>query len=198
MEPTLAVTRARRRVFFRAGSIEVCGGRGEGEFTRTREKEGRGSEDGRSRTRGGTRHARSRIFGASQSFLERENVVREGESTRVSPLFLFLFFFIFVVSTPGSRYYADVAGIRVPILSSVSLTSESSASVRSSKGKLQLGDVSPIERTQTNRTRIVIERSNVGGVQHLPSSTIRTLSSSPLFVEEDRPVFVSLYQRIEF
>ena len=113
-------------------------------------------------------------------------------------LSFFLFFFVFVVSTPGSRYYADVAGIRVPILSSVSLTSESSASVRSSKGKLQLGDVSPIERTQTNRTRIVIERSNVGGVQHLPSSTIRTLSSSPLFVEEDRPVFVSLYQRIEF
>lgn len=66
------------------------------------------------------------------------------------------FFFLPVVSTPGSRYYADVAGIRVPILSSVSLTSESSASVRSSKGKLQLGDVSPIERTQTNRTRIVI------------------------------------------
>lgn len=26
----------------------------------------------------------------------------------------------------------------------------------------------------------------------------RTLSSSPLFVEEDRPVFVSLYRRIEF
>ena len=114
------------------------------------------------------------------------------------PSFLFFLFLVFVVSTPGSRYYADVAGIRVPILSSVSLTSESSASVRSSKGKLQLGDVSPIERTQTNRTRIVIERSNVVGVQHLPSSTIRTLSSSPLFVEEDRPVFVSLYQRIEF
>lgn len=102
-----------------------------------------------------------------------------------------------LVSTPGSRYYADVAGIRVPIFSSVSLTSESSASVRSSKGKLQLGDVSPIERTQTNRTRIVIGGVMSGCAASAIRSTIRTLSSSPLFVEEDRPVFVSLYQRIE-
>jgi len=44
----------------------------------------------------------------------------------------------------------------IPILSSVSLTSESSASVRSSKGKLQLEEIRPIERTQRERRRIVI------------------------------------------
>lgn len=48
------------------------------------------------------------------------------------------------------------AYIWIPILSSVSLTSESSASVRSSKGKLQLGEIRPIERTQRERRRIVI------------------------------------------
>jgi len=53
--------------------------------------------------------------------------------------------------------YADVAGMWIPILSSVSLTSESSASVRSSKGKLQLEEIRPIERTQRERReRIVI------------------------------------------
>lgn len=119
---------------------------------------------------------------------------------RISKGFLFFFHSFFVVSTPGSRYYADVTGIRIPILSSVSLTSESSASVRSSKGKLQLGDVNPIERTQTNRTRIVIGGVIFGlcGVRHHRDDKRRTLSSSPLFVEEDRPVFVSLYRRIEF
>lgn len=89
-------------------------------------------------------------------FLKRKSKVLSIQNFILSFYFFLLFFFLPVVSTPGSRYYADVAGIRVPILSSVSLTSESSASVRSSKGKLQLGDVSPIERTQTNRTRIVI------------------------------------------
>lgn len=54
------------------------------------------------------------------------------------------------------RCYVDVSGIWIPILSSVSLTSESSASVRSSKGKLQLGEIRPIERTQRERRRIVI------------------------------------------
>lgn len=122
----------------------------------------------------------------------------EGEFRKV--FFFFFFHSFFVVSTPGSRYYADVTGIRIPILSSVSLTSESSASVRSSKGKLQLGDVNPIERTQTNRTRIVIGGVIFGlcGVRHHRDDKRRSLSSSPLFVEEDRPVFVSLYRRIEF
>lgn len=80
-------------------------------------------------------------------------------------------------------------GIWIPILSSVSLTNESSASVRSSKGKLQLGEIRPIERTQRERRRIVIV--TIISDHDLFSRTIKcSLSSTPLFVEEDRPVTV--------
>lgn len=97
---------------------------------------------------------------------------------------------------PRSWYtgrYVDVAGMWIPILSSVSLTSESSASVRSSKGKLQLGEISPIERTQTERRRIVTVTiiSRCRAARCDASRTIRrSLSSSPLLVEEDRPAAV--------
>lgn len=113
------------------------------------------------------------------------------EIARQSLLFLFAFLPPIVVCRPLCRC---VAGMWIPILSSVSLTNESSASVRSSKGKLQLGEISPIERTQRERRRIVTVTTNFAPSRDSrwhASRTIRSgrrsLSSSPLSVEEDRP-----------